>query len=108
MGSFLDFGRFLLIKMNSIKGEFGIDDKLSTGLQRQVDKQTPIHPIQMSERHYHKNQEKALAENMRKVQGLHAPLKMIMRKRPCPKSDTFLASPTGAIFNLTSSKVTMK
>eukprot|EP00093_Oithona_nana_P008375 08375.XXX_306364_306747_1 [CDS] Oithona nana genome sequencing. len=67
--------------MNSIKGEFGIDDKLSTGLQRQVDKQTPIHPIQMSERHYHKNQEKALAENMRKVQGLHAPLKMMYEKK---------------------------
>merc|ERR1712029_1265176 len=45
---------------------------------------------------------------MRKVQGLHAPLKMMYEKKACPKSDTFLASPTGAIFNLTSSKVTMK
>ena len=50
---------------------------------------TPVHPIEMSERHYHKNQEKAMAENLRKVQGLHAPLKMMYEKKAVSKVGHF-------------------
>ena len=67
--------------MNTVKAEFGLKDKISDGLTRQVDNVQPIHPIELSERHFAKNQEKALADRLRTVQGLHAPLKMMYEKK---------------------------
>ena len=67
--------------MNTVKAEFGLKDKISGGLARQVDNVQPIHPIELSERHFAKNQEKALADRLRTVQGLHAPLKMMYEKK---------------------------
>lgn len=67
--------------MATVKADFGLNDKLDTGLKRQVDEMAPIHPIEMSERHFAKNQEKAWAEQLRKMQGLSAPMKMMFEKR---------------------------
>jgi hypothetical protein len=56
--------------MTTTKTEFGLENKLENGLRRQVDNVEPIHPIEMSERNFAKNQEKAWAEQLRKLQGM--------------------------------------
>ena len=40
-----------------------------------------VHPIQTSEKNYHLNREMASMEQLRKMQGLHAPLKIQMEKK---------------------------
>ena len=64
---------------STVHTEFGLEDKISTGLHRQVDDMQVIHPIEMSERHFAKNQEKAWNNQLRKMQGLHAPLKLMFK-----------------------------
>lgn len=66
---------------SAIKNDFGLPDKISQGLGRQIDKMQPIHPIEMSERNFDKNQENAWATHLKKVQGLHAPLKLKMERK---------------------------
>ena len=73
----------------NISTEFGLADKLSHGLHREVDDVSRKHPIEMSERHFKKNQEKAMFEQLRKVQGLHAPLKLKMEKMAVSKVGHF-------------------
>ena len=84
----------------STVSEFGLGDKISKGLHRQVDEMQAIHPIEMSERHFAKNQEKAWNDQLRKMQGLHAPLKLMFEKRAVAKVGHFACMSARSNFQL--------
>merc|ERR1712183_745251 len=84
----------------STVSEFGLGDKISKGLHRQVDEMHAIHPIEMSERHFAKNQEKAWNDQLRKMQGLHAPLKLMFEKRAVAKVGHFACMSARSNFQL--------
>ena len=85
---------------STVHTEFGLQDKISTGLHRQVDEMQPIHPIEMSERHFAKNQEKAWNNQLRKMQGLHAPLKLMFEKKAVAKVGHFACMSARSNFQL--------
>ena len=85
---------------STVGTEFGLPDKISHGLHRQVDDLKPLHPIELSERHFHKNQEKAWHDQLRKVQGLHAPLKLKFEKAAVSKVGHFPIISTKSNFQL--------
>ena len=85
---------------STINTDFGLGDKISKGLHRQVDDMQPIHPIEMSERHFAKNQEKAWNDQLRKMQGLHAPLKLMFEKKAVAKVGHFACMSARSNFQL--------
>ena len=85
---------------STVHTEFGLQDKISTGLHRQVDEMQAIHPIEMSERHFAKNQEKAWNNQLRKMQGLHAPLKLMFEKKAVAKVGHFACMSARSNFQL--------
>merc|ERR1712008_13617 len=91
---------YTLIMASTVHTEFGLEDKISTGLHRQVDEMQPIHPIEMSERHFAKNQEKAWNDKLRKMQGIHAPLKLMMEKKAVAKVGHFACMSARSNFQL--------
>ncbi len=59
----------ILFNMSTTKQEFGIENKLEKGLARKVDTLDQlVHPIEVSEKNFAKNTEKAFADNLRKMQ----------------------------------------
>jgi len=66
--------------------EFDIKDKLSCGLAQVKNDMELVHPIQTSEKNFHQNRELASMEQLRKVQGLHAPLRIQMEKKLVSKA----------------------
>merc|ERR1711970_388451 len=96
-------GRLINSTLNmasTINTDFGLNDKISKGLHRQVDDMQPIHPIEMSERHFAKNQEKAWNDQLRKMQGLHAPLKLMFEKKAVAKVGHFACMSARSNFQL--------
>merc|ERR1712062_12185 len=85
---------------STVHTEFGLQDEISTGLHRQVDEMQAIHPIEMSERHFAKNQEKAWNNQLRKMQGLHAPLKLMFEKKAVAKVGHFACMSARSNFQL--------
>jgi len=85
---------------STIKTEFGLEAKITNGLHRQVDEMQAIHPIEMSERHFAKNQEKAWNNQLRKMQGLHAPLKLMFEKQAVAKVGHFACMSARSNFQL--------
>ena len=67
--------------MSNIKAEFGLEDKMGHGLGRQIDNMQPVHPIEISERNFAQNEEKAWLQQLQKLQGIHAPLKIMHEKK---------------------------
>lgn len=87
--------------MNStVNADFGLKDKISNGLRRDVDTMQAVHPIEVSERHFSQNQEKAWCDQMKKVQGLHAPLKMMYERRAVAKVGHFACISTRSNFQM--------
>ena len=74
---------------STIKTEFGLESKINHGLKRQVDEMTPIHPIEASERNFAHNQEKAWCDQLKKMQGLHAPLNIMIEKKTIANNGHF-------------------
>merc|ERR1711893_178817 len=81
LSSFDFTGTEFSTKMSHIKADFGLEDKMGHGLRRQVDDLQPVHPIELSERNFAKNQEKAWLKELQKMQGISAPLKIMHEKR---------------------------
>ena len=86
--------------MSNVKVEFGLEDKMGHGLRRQVDQVTPIHPIEISERNFAKNEEKAWLQQLQKLQGIHAPLKIMHEKRAAANTGHFPCISTRSNFQL--------
>ncbi|KAL0883983.1 hypothetical protein ABMA27_016034 [Loxostege sticticalis] len=63
------------------EGIFGIPDPMVAGIGATKVKIGNSHPLQLSERNYHMNEEKMNMAMLRNIQGLHAPLKLTMEKK---------------------------
>ncbi|CAK1551859.1 unnamed protein product [Leptosia nina] len=60
---------------------FGVPDPMVAGLGSTRNKLAVAHPLQVSEKNYHLNEEKMNMAMLRNIQGLHAPMKLSMEKR---------------------------
>lgn len=68
--------------MNSTKHEFGLENKIQSGLKQVRDADPNLqHPIERSEKSFSQKSEDAVMESLRMQQGFHAPLKIQMEKR---------------------------
>ncbi|CAH0669115.1 unnamed protein product [Spodoptera exigua] len=63
------------------EGPFGVPNPLVAGLAATKSKLGMSHPIEISEKNYHLNQEKMNMAMLRNIQGLHAPLKLTMEMK---------------------------
>ena len=86
--------------MSHIKADFGLEDKMGHGLRRQVDDLQPVHPIELSERNFAKNQEKAWLKELQKMQGISAPLKIMHEKRAVANVGHFPCMSTRSNFQM--------
>ena len=68
--------------MKANKQEFGLEDKMQCGL-KQVKNSSPHleHPIETSDKHFKMKSEEAEMDQLRRMQGFHAPLKLLMEKK---------------------------
>merc|ERR1711893_198210 len=74
--------------------------KVGHGLRRQVDDLQPVHPIELSERNFAKNQEKAWMKELQKLQGISAPLKIMHEKRAVANVGHFPCMSTRSNFQM--------
>lgn len=64
------------------EGPFGVPDPFVAGLTATSSKLgVTTHPLELSERNFHKNEDKMNMAMLRNVQGLHAPLKLTMERQ---------------------------
>ncbi|XP_014782188.1 proteasome maturation protein [Octopus bimaculoides] len=61
-------------------GEYGFHDVMITGLQQAQSKLVASHPLELSEKHYAGKNEAMDFANLRKIQGIHAPLRLKMER----------------------------
>ncbi|KAH3834387.1 proteasome maturation protein-like isoform X2 [Dreissena polymorpha] len=59
-------------------GKYGVPDMMMHGFQNVRSGNTPAHPLQHSEKHWHENKKMMDFAMLRNLQGLHAPLKLQM------------------------------
>eukprot|EP00095_Tigriopus_kingsejongensis_P006246 snap_masked-scaffold1159_size58420-processed-gene-0.4 protein:Tk06246 transcript:snap_masked-scaffold1159_size58420-processed-gene-0.4-mRNA-1 annotation:"general transcription factor iif subunit 1 isoform x1" len=76
---------FLKNIMDSIKTNYGLDDPMIKGIQRNKDLIQSGHPLEQSEKYYRKNLEKSEMAQLRSLQGLHAPLRLQMERAAVSK-----------------------
>merc|ERR1711936_1123627 len=90
------------IAMSSqIKTDFGLEDKMGHGLHREIDQvMQPIHPIEISERNFDRNVEKTQMKQLQKLQGIHAPLRLMREKKAVQKVGHFPCISTRSNFQL--------
>ncbi|KAK2827055.1 hypothetical protein Q7C36_017981 [Tachysurus vachellii] len=62
-------------------GSYGVPDTLRRGFSSVKNELLPSHPLEISEKNFHLNQEKMNFSTLRNIQGLHAPLKLQMEYR---------------------------
>ncbi|CAH2062839.1 unnamed protein product, partial [Iphiclides podalirius] len=62
-------------------GTFGVPDPFVEGLGSTKPKLGISHPLEVSERNYHLNEEKMNMAMLRNIQGIHAPLKLSMETK---------------------------
>ncbi|GBP03800.1 Proteasome maturation protein [Eumeta japonica] len=67
------------------QGQYGVPEPLVTGLISTKNKLGMAHPLQVSEKNYHLNEEKMNMTMLRNIQGLHAPLKISMELKAANK-----------------------
>ncbi|CAD0198777.1 unnamed protein product [Chrysodeixis includens] len=63
------------------EGPFGVPNPLVAGLAATKNKLGMSHPLEVSERSFHLNQDKMNMAMLRNIQGLHAPLKLTMEMK---------------------------
>lgn len=63
------------------EGPYEIPDPLVAGLNAIRPKLGVTHPLEVSEKNFHLNQEKMNMAMLRNIQGLHAPLKLTMEMK---------------------------
>merc|ERR1712110_192925 len=61
-----------------LRGDLNMADKLGNGLSQVRHPIEAVHPIQTSEKNFHKNREMA---QLQKLQGIHAPIRLQMEKK---------------------------
>ncbi|XP_018616359.1 proteasome maturation protein [Scleropages formosus] len=62
-------------------GSYGVQDPLRKGFSSVKNELLPSHPLELSEKNFHLNQDKMNFSTLRNIQGLHAPLKLQMEYR---------------------------
>ncbi|XP_065335355.1 proteasome maturation protein [Cloeon dipterum] len=62
-------------------GEYGVPPVMTYGLPSTVHQLQAAHPLELSEKNFAANQEKAEMRVLRATQGAHAPLRMQMERR---------------------------
>ncbi|KAM9320908.1 proteasome maturation protein [Gastrophryne carolinensis] len=67
-----------IAELSTQYGGFGVQDTLRTGFSSVQSDLLPSHPLELSEKNFQINQEKASFSTLRNIQGLHAPLKLQM------------------------------
>ena len=73
------------IKMALIKEDMGLGSKMELGLTRARDNFDPKHPIEVSEKNFRQNIEKAFKDQCRMSQGFAAPLKLQIEQSAAAK-----------------------
>ncbi|XP_053600335.1 proteasome maturation protein [Plodia interpunctella] len=63
------------------EGPFGVPDPLVAGIGGSKLKLGTTHPLEVSEKNYHFNEEKMNMAMLRNIQGLQAPLKLSMERK---------------------------
>ena len=58
-----------------LRGDLNMADKLGHGLSQVRHPIEAVHPIQTSEKNFHKNREMAQMAQLQKMQGIHAPIR---------------------------------
>merc|ERR1712008_58990 len=90
-----------IIMSSQIKTDFGLEDKMGHGLRREIDQvMQPIHPIEISERNFDRNLEKAQMKQLQKLQGIHAPLRLMHERMAAKKVGHFPIISTRSNFQL--------
>merc|ERR1712029_163979 len=69
-----------------LRGDLSMTDKLGNGLSQVRHPIEAVHPIQTSEQNFHKNREMAQMALLKKMQGIHAPIRLQMEKRLVSKA----------------------
>merc|ERR1712212_218501 len=69
-----------------LRGDLKMADKLGSGLSQVRHPIEAVHPIQTSEKNFHKNREMAQMTQLQKMQGIHAPIRIRMEKRLVSKA----------------------
>lgn len=67
--------------MDATKANFGLKDPMTLGLQQQKHKSATYHPLEASEKNYNRRLEAAQMDQLRSIQGSHAPFRLAMEKR---------------------------
>ena len=68
------------------KTNYAVEDPITHGLRLNKDVLQKGHPLEESEKNFFANEEKAMMNQLRSVQGLHAPLKIQMEKHLVSKA----------------------
>lgn len=85
-------------------GEYGFYDMMLTGLPNTRNKVVPCHPVEEIQKNFKQKNEEMNFSTLRKIQGIHAPLKLKMERiavskvghLPClPSSNLMLDTLTG-------------
>ncbi|XP_030023574.2 proteasome maturation protein [Manduca sexta] len=63
------------------EGPFGVPNPMVAGIAGTRTKLGFAHPLELSERNYHINEEKMNLAMLRNIQGLHAPMKITMERK---------------------------
>ena len=71
--------------MALINENMGIPNKMELGLTRTRDSYDPKHPLEVSEKNFHSNYEKAVNAQARQMQGFAAPLHFKIEKAAIAK-----------------------
>ena len=71
--------------MDSMKKNYGLADPMMDGLRLKKSDLQNAHPIEVSEKSFEKNRMAADMEQLRKLQGIHAPLRIMMEQRATSK-----------------------
>lgn len=71
--------------MDSMKSNFGVADPLVEGLKQQRSQLQKAHPLQASEAEYDGNVLRSELKLAREIQGLHAPIRLMMEHKSVSK-----------------------
>jgi proteasome maturation protein len=66
--------------MMTFRQDYGVGDRLKTGLTKKADTLSAGHPLEQSESHFSLNRDMGDMKQLRMIQGMHAPLKIQMEK----------------------------
>merc|ERR1719318_799326 len=87
-----------------VQGNYGVQDRLVAGTSQARDELSSAHPLEYSEKNFHKNEEQREFSMLRNTQGIYAPLRLQMERNvakqmqrlPClPSSNLTLDILTG-------------